>query len=182
MIAGGGRIEASLNGLLGGGPARAGIRVVAGCGYVNRCGAHLRSQRGCDHQRRDCQCPKCNRRDLRRKYMASCFLLRPLSIARCDPNSSLQPGRWAGRFILSHCIASVSHRWSRLCRIRDPPKRDYRYDNSPTSGYHPTYNTGVFPYTSPVGYGAANGYGLYDMRNVWEWCNDWHSPTYYSVS
>lgn len=50
---------------------------------------------------------------------------------------------------------------------------DFDYDTSPTRGYHPTYNDGTMPYTSPVGSFAANGYGLYDMAgNVQEWCWD----------
>ena len=43
-----------------------------------------------------------------------------------------------------------------------------------TTGDHPTYKIGDWPYTAPVGSFAANGYGLYDMAgNISEWCWDW---------
>ncbi|MBI4581086.1 MAG: SUMF1/EgtB/PvdO family nonheme iron enzyme [Planctomycetes bacterium] len=59
----------------------------------------------------------------------------------------------------------------------------YSYDTSPTRGNHPAFNTGATPFTSPVGYFAPNGYGLYDTSgNVWEWCNDFFGSDYYSRS
>jgi formylglycine-generating enzyme required for sulfatase activity len=58
----------------------------------------------------------------------------------------------------------------------------FSYDlSSYLSGtFHPSYNDGFLPITSPVGSFAANGYGLHDLSgNVQEWCWDWFAASYY---
>jgi formylglycine-generating enzyme required for sulfatase activity len=57
----------------------------------------------------------------------------------------------------------------------------YPYEVSSPKGYHPAYNDGILPYTSPVGSFATNGFGLHDVAgNVWEWCWDRYDAAYYS--
>ena len=61
----------------------------------------------------------------------------------------------------------------------------YFYDTSPytTFTHHPVFRSNLTPYTAPVGSFAPNNYDLYDMSgNVSEWCWDWWSPAYYSLS
>ena len=54
-----------------------------------------------------------------------------------------------------------------------PNSSGFTYDFGPYVGYNTNYDSGTYPYTSPVGCFAPNGYGLYDMvGNVWQWCWD----------
>jgi formylglycine-generating enzyme required for sulfatase activity len=56
---------------------------------------------------------------------------------------------------------------------------NFIYDLGPYTGDNTNFDTGGRPFTSPVGYFAPNGYGVFDMAgNDNEWCWDWFGPVY----
>ena len=62
-----------------------------------------------------------------------------------------------------------------------PNSSGYAYDLGPYTGYNTNFNYEPFPYTytSPVGYFAPNGYGLFDMAgNLFQWCWDYFGTPY----
>jgi formylglycine-generating enzyme required for sulfatase activity len=59
----------------------------------------------------------------------------------------------------------------------------YTYAGSDTIDDVAWYNGNAGGWTHPVGQKQENELGLYDMSgNLYEWCNDWYSSNYYTIS
>jgi formylglycine-generating enzyme required for sulfatase activity len=71
---------------------------------------------------------------------------------------------------------TITHKQANYFSYWDGGKPEFFFDVNPAGGDHPSYESGGYPHTSPVGSFAANGYGLYDMAgNVSEWCWHWYT-------
>ena len=76
--------------------------------------------------------------------------------------------------------------WEYACRAGTETRWSFGDDESQLGQYawykDNAYDVGE-AYAHEVGTKLPNPWGLYDMHgNVWEWCQDWYDPNYYSVS
>jgi formylglycine-generating enzyme required for sulfatase activity len=72
--------------------------------------------------------------------------------------------------------------WEYACRAGSDAQYHFG-DDEDKLGEYAWYSGNSGNRTHPVGQKKPNGFGLYDMLgNVWEWCVDRYSKTYYSVS
>lgn len=72
--------------------------------------------------------------------------------------------------------------WEYACRAGSKDKYHFGDDEKELPKYA-WLKPGSQGKTQPVGTKSPNKWGLFDMHgNVWQWCNDWYSDTYYKES
>jgi formylglycine-generating enzyme required for sulfatase activity len=102
---------------------------------------------------------------------------------KCSELDGLTPcynlDTWECNFAASGYRLPTEAEWEYACRAGSTTKYSFGDDEKelPTYAWLKPHSQGK---THPVGQKSANRWGLFDMHgNVWQWCNDWYSDTYF---
>jgi sulfatase modifying factor 1 len=103
---------------------------------------------------------------------------------KCSEQEGLAPcydlNTWGCNFDADGYRLPTEAEWEHACRAGSTGKYCFGDDESelPRYAWLKPHSQGK---PQPVGQKLPNAWGLFDMHgNVWQWCNDWYSETYYA--
>ena len=105
---------------------------------------------------------------------------------KCSEAEGLTPcynlDTWECNFAANGYRLPTEAEWEYACRAGSTGKYCFGDDEKDLPLYA-WLKPGSLGKTQPVGTKLANRWGLFDMHgNVWQWCTDWYSPTYFKES